>query len=234
MLLTTYFLLQCTCRLSTRPDLAVVITRRLRRRPLHEQLWLRQLLQGAATGAPQTHGPTGARGRAAAAAPRAGGGRGRRAPGRATPRGPQPATRAPARRTRRALLGGPGGVARPLTAPQQPSSYRRPAMWCVHTSWSDEEAGLRQVVAGHCRPWKRRKACLRWKSLRAGHATVSVSVPVNRGCIAQAGQPEPRQGECGGGRPACGQHGAVPVRQVTVDVLPAWQCCQACGVATSG
>jgi len=110
----------------------------------------------------------------------------------------------------------------PATAPQQPSSYRRPAMWCVHTSWSDEEAGLRQVVAGHCRPWKRRKACLRWKSLRAGHAPVLVSVPLNRGCIAQAGQPEPRQGECGGGRPACGQHGAVPVRQVTVDVLPAW------------
>jgi len=63
MLLTTHLPLQCTCRLSTRPDLAVVITRRLRRQPLHEQLWLRQLLQGAATGAPQTHGPTGARGR---------------------------------------------------------------------------------------------------------------------------------------------------------------------------
>jgi len=85
MLLTTHLPLQCTCRLSTRPDLAVVITRRLRRQPLHEQLWLRQLLQGAATGAPQTHGPTGARGRAAAAPPR--GGAGGAAPQAARPRG---------------------------------------------------------------------------------------------------------------------------------------------------
>ena len=163
MLLTTYFLLQCTCRLSTRPDLAVVITRRLRRRPLHEQLWLRQLLQGAATGAPQTHGPTGARGRAAAAPPRAGRG-GRRAPGRATPRGPQPATRAPARRTRRALLGGPGGVARPLHHSSPQAIAVQPCGVCIHP-------GL-----------MRKLACARWSQDTAGHGSAGKHVCAGRVC----------------------------------------------------